>query len=134
MSKTKVLVIDDEKLLVKSTCMALNHFGFETSGALDGATGLAAAVSFGPEIILLDIMMPGMDGWQVLEKLKLQESTSRIPVVIFTAKEYSSGFSLAVTRGAVDYIAKPFEIEDMVAVLYKHLNILEGAAQPRSDV
>ena len=134
MSKRKVLVIDDEKLLVKSTCMALNHFGFETSGALDGESGIAAAVSFGPEIILLDIMMPGMDGWQVLEKLKQQESTSRIPVVIFTAKEYSSGFSLAVTKGAVNYIAKPFEIEDMVAVLYKHLRPGEGPVQQRSGV
>ena len=121
--KSKVLVIDDEKLLMKSTCMALNLFGFEASGALDGEKGIEAAAASRPDVILLDIMMPGMDGWQVLEQLKRLETTRAIPVVIFTAKEYSSGVSLAETRGAVDYIAKPFDIDDMVKVLEKHVGV-----------
>jgi DNA-binding response OmpR family regulator len=116
----KVLVIDDEKLLVKSTCMALTFYGFETKGALDGEEGLIAAVQFAPKIILLDIMMPGMDGWQVLLKLRANEATQKIPVVIFTAKEHSNGTALARSKGAVDYITKPFETDELVAVLNKY--------------
>jgi DNA-binding response OmpR family regulator len=134
MMKSKVLVIDDEKLLMKSTCMALNLFGFEASGALDGEQGIAAATAFHPDVILLDIMMPGMDGWQVLEKLKQLETTRSIPVVIFTAKEYSSGVSLAETRGAVDYIAKPFDIDDMVKVLEKHVGVRSVSSPEGSGV
>jgi DNA-binding response OmpR family regulator len=134
MTKARVLVIDDEKLLLKSTCMALNHYGFEASGALDGEKGLEAAAAFRPDIILLDIMMPGMDGWQVLEKLKQQEATRQIPVIIFTAKEYSNGFALAETRGAVNYIAKPFDLDELVAVLEKHLGTRRDARQQRSAI
>jgi DNA-binding response OmpR family regulator len=134
MTKKKVLVIDDEKLLMKSTCMALNLFGFEASGSLDGEQGITAAVAMHPDIILLDIMMPGMDGWQVLERLKHTEATRQIPVVIFTAKEYSSGVSLAETRGAVDYIAKPFDMDDMVKVLEKHTGVHSAPSPEGSGV
>ncbi|MBN1577112.1 MAG: response regulator [Chitinispirillaceae bacterium] len=116
----KVLVIDDEKLLVKSTCMALSFYGFEAKGALDGREGLAEAVNFGPRVILLDIMMPGMDGWEVLSRLKAEEATKKIPVIIFTAKEHPNGTALARSKGAVDYVPKPFEPEDLVAVLNKY--------------
>jgi CheY-like chemotaxis protein len=132
--KGKVLVIDDEKLLMKSTCMALNLSGFEASGALDGAQGIAAAAKVHPDIVLLDIMMPGMDGWQVLERLKQLETTRSIPVVIFTAKEYSSGASFAATRGAAGYIAKPFDLDDMVRVLEKHIGARDVPSRGESKV
>lgn len=127
MIKSKVLVVDDEKLLTKSTCMALNHYGFEACGALDGEQGILAAATFCPDIILLDIMMPGLDGWQVLQRLKQQESTRHIPVIIFTAKEHSDGVALARAHGAENYIAKPFEMDDMVAILNKHIAVRQGA-------
>ena len=85
----KVLVIDDEKMLVKSTCMALTFYGFETKGALDGEQGLQEAINFSPQIILLDIMMPGMDGWELLSRLRADEATNKIPVIVFTAKAVS---------------------------------------------
>jgi len=121
MGSGKVLVIDDEKLLVRSTCMMLNAYGYDALGALDGEAGLKAAVEFAPDVILLDIMMPGMDGWQVLEKLKQSEATRRIPVFIFTAREYSNGKALAVEKGAEDFIAKPFEPEDLATMLENQL-------------
>ncbi|MDD5674790.1 MAG: response regulator [Chitinivibrionales bacterium] len=124
MSKIKVLIIDDEKLLVKSTLLALNCYDFETFSALDGPQGLQKAVEIVPEIILLDIMMPGMDGWEVLKKLKESPQTARIPVIIFTAKEYSNGYALALKQGAIDYIAKPFELEELVRMLTMH--VLQG--------
>lgn len=116
----KILVIDDEKLLVKSTCMALTFYGFETKGVLDGEDGVKSAVDYKPDVILLDIMMPGMDGWQVLSALKAEEHTKAIPVIMFTAKEYSNGTTLAQSKGAVDYIAKPFEPDDMVETINKY--------------
>jgi DNA-binding response OmpR family regulator len=121
MAAAKVLIIDDEKLLVKSTCMALTHFGFEVKGALDGEEGLRAALEYKPDVILLDIMMPGMDGWQVLEKLKDNGETKRIPVVIFTAREYSNGKALGLKNGAADYVAKPFEPQELAEILNKQL-------------
>ena len=119
----KVLVVDDEKLLVKSTCMALSFYGFETKGALDGEEGLKEAVGFEPRIILLDIMMPGMDGWEVLKRLRMNEATKTIPVIIFTAKEHSNGTALARSKGAVDYVPKPFEPEQLVNVLNKYIAV-----------
>jgi DNA-binding response OmpR family regulator len=120
MQKKKVLIIDDEKLLVKSTILALRCFDFEADGAFDGPEGLAKAHEDIPDIILLDIMMPGMDGWEVLKKIKATEKMNAIPVIIFTAREYSNGYSLALEQGAADYIAKPFELDELVQMLYKY--------------
>ena len=120
MSKGKVLIIDDEKLLVKSTKMALEAFGFETEGALTGREGIQKAEEFKPDAILLDIMMPEMDGWQVLALIKENSKIKDIPVIIFTAKEYSDGKLLAEKHGAVDFIAKPFELADLIEAVGKY--------------
>jgi DNA-binding response OmpR family regulator len=122
MSAGKVLIIDDEKLLVKSTGMVLTHHGYEVNGALSGEEGLNAALEFAPDVILLDIMMPGMDGWQVLEALKQNAITRRIPVIIFSAREYSNGKALAAQKGAADFIAKPFEADELVEMLVNQLS------------
>jgi DNA-binding response OmpR family regulator len=86
---------------------------------MNGEEGLKAVLEFAPDVILLDIMMPGMDGWQVLEKLQQNADTKRIPVVVFTAREYSNGKAMAVEKGAVDFVAKPFEPRELVATLEK---------------
>lgn len=127
--KHKVLVIDDEPLMLKSTCMALNHRGFETSGTIESVKGVGAAMEYHPDIILLDIMMPGLDGWQVLDLLKAEPATASIPVIMFTAKEYSNGTALALKSGAAGFIAKPFELDDLVETLGRHL----AAKEPHHD-
>jgi DNA-binding response OmpR family regulator len=120
MSK-KVLVIDDEKLLVKSTCMALSYYGFEVLGALGGLEGIKVAKETRPGIILLDITMPGIDGWQVLSELKSSNETKDIPIIVFTAEEHSNGTVMAQSKGAVDYIAKPFEPDELVEIINKNI-------------
>jgi CheY-like chemotaxis protein len=75
-----------------------------------------------PDLILLDIMMPGMDGWQVLEKLKSDPVVAGIPVIIFTAKEYIKGKQKSIQAGATDYISKPFEPEDLILAIQRILN------------
>ena len=119
MSKSKVLIIDDERLLVKSTCMALNCYDFEAVGALDGPEGIQKAEELQPDVILLDIMMPVMDGWEVLKKLRENKVTQDIPVIVFTAKEYSNGKALSESKGAAGFVAKPFELEELIAILKK---------------
>jgi DNA-binding response OmpR family regulator len=117
----KVLVIDDEPLMVKSTCMALKFNGFETAGAPDGPAGLREVALHKPDVILLDIMMPDMDGWEVLSRLKADEGTKNIPVIIFTAREYSNGNAMAESRGAVDYVAKPFDLSDLMSIIRRQV-------------
>lgn len=115
MATPKILVVDDEELLVKSTCIALDLNGYVAQGALDAEEGLEKAGTFSPDLILLDIMMPGMDGWEMLKILKEKPSTKSIPVIIFTAKEYSNGKVLAQSKGAVDFVAKPFRLDELDA-------------------
>jgi DNA-binding response OmpR family regulator len=122
MANRKILIIDDEKLMVRSTSMVLGHFGFDVKGALNGEDGLKVAVDFIPDVILLDIMMPGMDGWQVLEKVKQNPTLKGIPVIIFTAREYSNGKSLAIEKGAADFVTKPFEPEELAATIEEILS------------
>jgi DNA-binding response OmpR family regulator len=124
-TKKKVLIIDDERLIVKSTGMALKYFGYDTLEAFTGESGFAMAQRDRPDIILLDIMMPGMDGWEVLSRLSQEETTKGIPVIIFTAKEYSNGSALARSKGASDYIAKPFEPEALHKLIVLNLSLKE---------
>ncbi len=120
MSAIKVLVIDDEVLMMKSTCMVLKYKGFDAHGTLDGNQGISDALSLQPDIILLDIMMPGKDGWQVLRELKESSQTKNIPVVIFSAREYSDGRQKAQKCGAVDFIPKPFETDFLIDILTRY--------------
>lgn len=129
MHQWKILIIDDEDLLIKSMRLSLNYKGFDTLGARDGIEGLKLVESFHPDIILLDIMMPGIDGWEILKRLKSSSGTSRIPVVIFTAREYSNGTALAREKGAVDMITKPVDPRLLASTLLKILeqnNHMEG--------
>ena len=109
MSRNKVLVIDDERLLTKSTCMALNHYGFEASGALDGESGIESVESFRPDIILLDIMMPGLNGIETLSKIREVDKVA--VVVMVTALHDITMARDAIEIGASDYITKPIDLK-----------------------
>ncbi len=113
----KVLIVDDEPLLVKSMCLVLKYKGFDVQGVMDGFEGIRAAESFQPDFIILDVMMPGIDGWETLKRLQNNDKTSHIPVIIFTAKEYSNGTNLAHQAGAADMVTKPVEPEILISLL-----------------
>jgi DNA-binding response OmpR family regulator len=113
----KILVVDDERLIVKSTCILLRHQGYATVEAYSGAEGLEAARTERPDIILLDLVMPGMDGWQMLDRLQEDPATAGIPVIIFTAKDYANAETVGSIRGARGYVRKPFEPEDLEEVI-----------------
>ena len=115
--KISVLVVDDEKHFWSILDDNLRSNGFKVYLAEDGPTGLELAQKKKPDMILLDWMMPGMDGLQVLEKLKAEQSTEKIPVIMLTTKRMVNDVGNALLGGADGYILKPFEIEKLAKVV-----------------
>ncbi len=115
-----VLIVEDEKLIIVSTQMVLEAAGFRVESAVNGEEGIVKAKSFRPALILLDIMMPGIDGWETLTRLKRDPETSDIPVIIFTAREHVRGHQKSTEMGAADYFRKPFEPDELIELVEKH--------------
>lgn len=111
--KKKVLIVEDEKSIVDILRFNLTHEGYDTMEAYDGPTGLRLAQEEAPDIILLDLMLPGMDGLQVCRALR--ESGSSTPVLIITAREEEKDKVLGLELGADDYITKPFSMRELLA-------------------
>jgi DNA-binding response OmpR family regulator len=104
----RVLVIDDEAPIRLLCRVNLEAAGIEVSEAEDGKSGLETARAERPDVILLDVMMPGMDGWQVFDQLLQDESTSKIPIVFLTARAELRDQARGLELGGVDYVTKPF--------------------------
>ena len=116
-----VLIIEDEKLIIVSTQMVLEAAGFHVESAVNGEEGIQKARGIRPDLILLDIMMPGIDGWETLTRLKRDPETSGIPVIIFTAREHARGHQKSSEMGAADYFRKPFEPDELIELVEKHV-------------
>ena len=106
--RTKVLVIDDEAPIRLLCRVNLEAERMDVLEAADGPAGLERARSERPDIILLDVMMPGMDGWQVAERLLEDETTSGIPIIFLTARAEFRDRARGLDIGGVDYVTKPF--------------------------
>ncbi len=105
---TRVLVIDDEAPIRLLCRVNLEAEGMEVLEASDGPTGLEKARNEEPDVILLDVMMPGLDGWQVAEELLDSDSTSEIPIVFLTARAEVRDRARGLDLGGIDYVTKPF--------------------------
>jgi DNA-binding response OmpR family regulator len=105
---TRVLVIDDEAPIRLLCRVNLEAEGMEVIEAADGPSGLEQARTAMPDVILLDVMMPGLDGWQVAEELLDDESTSGIPIVFLTARAELRDRARGLDVGGIDYVTKPF--------------------------
>jgi len=116
-----ILIIEDEKLIIVSTQMVLEAAGFRVESATNGEAGIAKARDLRPDLILLDIMMPGIDGWETLTRLKRDTDTATIPVIIFTAREHTRGHQKSTEMGAADYFRKPFEPDELIELVEKHI-------------
>ncbi|MGI6727121.1 MAG: winged helix-turn-helix domain-containing protein [Anaerovoracaceae bacterium] len=108
----KILIIEDEKSIADIIKFNLVKEGFEIVTAYDGKKGLQKALSIKPDLILLDIMLPELDGFQVCKKVR---ETSTVPILILTAKEEEVDKVLGLELGADDYITKPFSMRELVA-------------------
>ena len=136
----KVLVVDDEAEIRTVVGMLLAQAGYEVVLAEYGQIGYSKALTVKPNLILLDLMMPVMDGFQVLRRLKSDQRTSQIPVIILTAKIDAASERECMCLGAVDYIKKPWgprELEDRIgmALGYPKLNPpgVSHSSEPPSD-
>jgi len=117
MGRGKVLIIDDEPDIVETLTFMLEARNYDVIAALDGAEGIVKVKTENPDVALLDIMMPGMDGYAVCNKLKSNDDTKNLPVIMLTAKGEGEAVIKAHKSGADDYIVKPFSSHELLTRL-----------------
>ena len=122
----KILVIDDEPVTVQLIGMALARKGFDVVEAFSAEEGLRKAYRFQPDLVLLDIMMPEMDGWEVCKRLR---EMSDVPIIFLTARGDTRDLVRGLEIGADDYLSKPFDQDELVARIRAHLR---RAPKPRT--
>ncbi|QLC49193.1 response regulator [Methanolobus zinderi] len=114
-TREKLLIVDEELDALTALRVALESEGYNVVVALDGFEGLEKAKTENPDAILLDIMMPGMDGFEVCKRLKSDPSTRHIPVIMLTAKGETDDKVEGLELGADDYVTKPFNLKELKA-------------------
>lgn len=126
--KTKVLLVDDEKTLVKALKFNLEKEGFQVEEAFDGEEALEKALTVNPDIIILDLMLPGLDGFEICREIRKKEE---IPIIMLTAKGEDIDKVLGLELGADDYMTKPFNPRELVARMKA---ILRRSASRREEM
>ena len=128
----RILIVEDEEKLNRMIERELKYEGYETGKALDGRTGLDMALSGGYDLVLLDIMLPGLNGLEVLRRIR--KENERLPVILLTARDTTMDKVSGLDSGADDYVTKPFAIEELLArirtALRKHA---KAAAAPAEE-
>lgn len=114
MNGYKILVVDDEPDVLRMLQVVLARRGHDVLTAPTGLEGLVTAQGERPDLILLDVMMEGMDGWEVLKLLKLDPATHDVPVVMLSARTEPRDKIRGLQEGAVDYVTKPFSVRELV--------------------
>lgn len=125
-----VLIVEDEKNIVDILRFNLQREGYQTREAYDGEDGLAQALSDHPDLILLDVMLPKMNGFDVCRRLR--EKGDNVPVIILTAREEEADKVLGLEIGADDYITKPFSMRELIARVGANIRRTSMAAAPAS--
>jgi len=123
-TSTRILLVEDDRSIAGFVEPELEHLGFQVRCAYDGIAGLEEAQTFGPALIVLDIMLPRMDGVGVLKRLR--QGGSRVPVIMLTARDTTLDKVHSLDRGADDYLTKPFDIEELLARIRALLRRSEG--------
>jgi DNA-binding response OmpR family regulator len=117
----KILVVEDDPQIARIVQIKLKNNGFEVVHATDGGAGLAAVRDLHPDLVLLDVMMPVMDGYQVLRAIRAEPKLSGLPVIMLTAKGQERDVLHGFRDGATDYIIKPFSPAEVVARVQRAL-------------
>lgn len=121
-SPTRILIVDDEPHIRRLLAARLTADGFEVAEADDGEQGLESIEEFPPDLVLLDLMMPGADGLEVLGRIRSEPRHAAIPVIILTAKGQDTDRELAFTGGATDFVTKPFSPMKLLARIHEILD------------
>ena len=133
MSETKILLVEDEEKLARFVELELNHEGYSVTKAFTGREGYELAASGQFDLVLLDIMLPELNGMEVLRRLR---RISKVPVIMLTARDETMDKVAGLDQGADDYITKPFAIEELLArirsTLRKHAGSVDSSAKTGS--
>ncbi|MBE5768553.1 MAG: response regulator transcription factor [Clostridiales bacterium] len=129
-SKPDILLVDDDPSISRMVQLYLEKEGYEVRTALRGDEAVAEFRKLPPDLILLDVMLPGMDGWQVLKSIR---KTSDIPVIMLTAKDETFDKVLGLELGADDYVTKPFDMKELMARVKAVLRRSLGAEEPKEE-
>ena len=128
----KVLIVEDEQSIVDILSFNLTREGYDTLEALDGPTGLQLALEQNPDLVLLDLMLPGMSGFDVCRKIR--QAGSMVPIVMLTAREEEDDKVLGLELGADDYITKPFKNRELMARVkanIRRMSVVPAAQAPK---
>lgn len=118
---TQVLIVDDEPFIVETVRVALEQAGYRCLVAFDGEAGLRIAREENPGLILLDIMLPKINGFQICRLLKFDERHRHIPIIMLTARAQARDRLIGTEIGADEYVTKPFELSDLLRLVSRHL-------------
>lgn len=111
----KVLVVDDEENIQELIRLGLRYEGFQVESASNGPDGISAAQRLSPDLVILDLMLPGMDGLEVCRRMRANPTTQDVPILMLTAKDEVHDRVTGLDTGADDYLTKPFDFEELVA-------------------
>jgi DNA-binding response OmpR family regulator len=131
MAGETVLVVDDEKNIIELARMYLEQAGFRVESAGDGQEALIRARHVRPALVILDLMLPGLDGWEVCRRLRME---SDVPVIMLTARSDDVDRIVGLELGADDYVTKPFNPRELVARVRAVLRRYQKSVQPRQAV
>jgi len=122
MPKTRILVVEDEESLLKLETILLTTKGYDVTGVTDGMSALKVMESNPPDLVILDIMLPEIDGFEVCTRIKANPQTSGIPVIMLTAKKNSQDLARGIQVGAAAYITKPFKSARVIEIIEELLS------------
>lgn len=125
MNKNRILVVDDEPGIVDIARANLEGHGYIVIAAYDGEDALEKIKAEKPDLVVLDILMPEMDGWDVLERIESNPDLSGIPVIMLTARVSDEDVLRGLETGAVEYMTKPFYPQDLVAAVKINLHVFD---------
>jgi DNA-binding response OmpR family regulator len=127
--KKKILIVDDEGEFLEMMLLRFQSEGFLVDVATDGESGIKKAISSPPDVILLDVILPGMDGWQVCRSLKENPDTKKIPVLILTATQPNDYEERAKMLGAARIILKPFDEKELMKTIELAMRSAHGGTE-----
>jgi twitching motility two-component system response regulator PilG len=127
MSKKEILIVEDEESLLKLQSLLLTSRGYQVQGVTDGKLALARVADKKPDLVLLDVMLPEIDGFEVCRRIKGEETTKNIPVIMVTSKKSREDMARGEQAGADWYITKPFKSAMLVEAVQR---LLSGERRP----